>query len=293
MIERAHAKLNLSLDVLGKGRDGYHDMRMVMQTVQFGDDVDVELTDDGRFTIDPGQSYLPADGRNLAVKAAALFLTGTGKGARIRIEKRIPVCAGMGGGSADAAAVLRALNRSTGGERSTAQLMALGARVGSDVPFCVLEGTALAEGRGDLLTVLPALPDCAIVICKPAFSVSTPELFGKVDGRRSRLRPDTPGILAALEKGDVPGVARRMFNVFEDVLGRRQSEIAAIKGALTDRGALGAVMTGSGSAVFGLFADDAAAQAAYESLSARYGECFLTRPYAAPGEPSSPATRLT
>ncbi len=280
MIVRAHAKLNLSLDVLGRGRDGYHDMRMVMQTVRFGDDIQVELTADGRFSIDPGQSYLPADGHNLAVKAAQLFLEDTGLGADIRVTKRIPVCAGMGGGSADAAAVLRALNELTGGRRTVGELMDLGAKVGSDVPFCVMEGTALAEGRGDRLTALPPLPDCAVVICKPAFSVSTPELFGKIDSRRSRLRPDTAGILAALESGDTAGVARRMFNVFEDVLGRRQNEIAAIKGELTDRGALGAVMTGSGSAVFGLFADEAAARGAQESLSARYAECFLTRPYA-------------
>ena len=275
---RAHAKLNLSLDVLGKGGGGYHDLRMVMQTVDFGDDLDVELRPDGQFTIDPGQSYLPADGRNLAVKAARLFLEGTGLGADVRIVKRIPVCAGMGGGSSDAAAVLRALNALTGRDMPADELAALGLAVGSDVPFCVLEGTALAEGRGERLTPLPPLPGCAIVICKPAFAISTPELFGKVDGRRSRLRPDTAGILAALDAGDLPGVARRMFNVFEDVLDRRQGEITSIKSALTGMGALGAAMTGSGSAVFGLFADEAAAQQAHQALAARYRECFLTRP---------------
>ncbi len=276
----AHGKLNLSLDVLGRTADGYHDMRMVMQTVAFGDELEVELRSDGQFTIDPGQSYLPADGRNLAVKAAKLFLEGTGLGADIRVVKRIPVCAGMGGGSADAAAVLRALNVLTERRMPVDALCALGLRAGSDVPFCVMEGAALAEGRGEVLTPVPSLPDCAVVICKPAFAISTPELFGKVDGRKSRLRPDTTGILAALESGDVPGVARRMFNVFEDVLGRRQGEIFAIKSELTDAGALGAAMTGSGSAVFGLFDDEAAAKRAYETLSARYRECYLTRPYA-------------
>ena len=276
----AHGKLNLSLDVLGRTADGYHDMRMVMQTVQFGDELEVSLRSDGQFTIDPGQSYLPADGRNLAVKAAKLFLEGTGLGADIRVVKRIPVCAGMGGGSADAAAVLRALNVLTGRDMSIDGLCALGLQAGSDVPFCVLEGAALAEGRGEVLTPVPSLPDCAVVICKPAFAISTPELFGKVDGRKSRLRPDTAGILAALEDRDVPGVARRMFNVFEDVLGRRQGEIFAIKRALTDLGALGAAMTGSGSAVFGLFDDEEAAKRAHQALSARYRECCLTRPYA-------------
>ena len=276
----AHAKLNLSLDVLGRTAGGYHDLRMVMQTVAFGDDIEVALRSDGQFSIDPGQSYLPADGRNLAVKAARLFLDGSGQGADIRVVKRIPVCAGMGGGSADAAAVLRALNALTGRNMPLDELAALGLAVGSDVPFCVTEGAALAEGRGEKLTAIPSLPDCAIVICKPAFAISTPELFGKVDGRRSRLRPDTAGILAALEAGDMPGVARRMFNVFEDVLERRQGEVFAIKRALTDLGALGAAMTGSGSAVFGLFADEAAAGTAHRALAAHYRECFLTRPYA-------------
>ncbi len=276
---QAHGKLNLTLDVLGRTDDGYHDLRMVMQTVQFGDELDVELRRDGQFTVDPGQSYLPADGRNLAVKAARLFLEGTGLGADIRVVKRIPVCAGMGGGSADAAAVLRALNALMGRDMPTDELCALGLRAGSDVPFCVMEGTALAEGRGERLSPLPPMPDCAIVICKPAFAISTPELFGRVDGRRSRLRPDTAGMVAALETGDLPGVARRVFNVFEDVLDRRQGEIASIKRALTDGGALGAAMTGSGSAVFGLFADDEAARRTHEALAARYRECYLTRPY--------------
>ncbi len=276
----AHGKLNLSLDVLGKNPNGYHDLRMVMQTVQFGDDLDVQLRSDGQFTVDPGQSYLPADGRNLAVKAARLFLEGTGLGADIRVVKRIPVCAGMGGGSADAAAVLRALNVLTGRDMSVEQLCQLGLQAGSDVPFCVMEGAALAEGRGERLTPLPSLPDCPIVICKPAFAISTPELFVRVDGRKSRLRPDTAGIVSAMEAGDAPGVARRLYNVFEDVLERRQGEIFSIKSALTDMGALGAAMTGSGSAVFGIFGDENAARAAFQALSARYKECCLTRPYA-------------
>ena len=278
MIVRAHGKLNLSLDILGRTPDGYHDLRMVMQSVEFGDDLDVELRSDGRFTVDPGQSYLPADGRNHALKAARLFLEGTVLGARIAVKKRIPVCAGMGGGSADGAAVLRALNRLTGRNMPVEELCQFGLRVGSDVPFCVMEGAALAEGRGEKLTPLPCLTGCAIVICKPAFAMSTPELFVRSDSRRSRLRPDTAGIVASLETGDAAGVARRMYNVFEDVLDRRQGEILSIKSALMDMGAAGAVMTGSGSAVFGLFLDDSAAQTAFDALSARYKECYLTRP---------------
>ena len=282
MIVTAHGKLNLTLDVLGRSGDGYHDLRSVMQTVLFGDELEVELTEDGSFSIDPGQQYLPADGRNLALRAARAFLDGTGLGASVRVTKRIPVCAGMGGGSADAAAVLRALNRLTGRDLSPEALAALGAQIGSDVPFCVMEGTALAEGRGEKLTALPPLPDCAIVICKPVFSLSPPELFARIDRRKSRLHPDTAGFLSALESGDLDGLSRRVYNVFEDVLGRRRGDIDAIKSALTELGALGAAMTGSGSAVFGLFRDEAAARLAWQTLSGQYQECFLTRPY--PGE---------
>ena len=282
MLVHAPAKLNLSLDVLRRTPDGYHDLRMVMQSVEFGDDLEIELTEDGSFTIDPGQRYLPADDRNLAVRAARAFLQGTGLGASIRTVKRTPVCAGMGGGSSDAAAVLRGLNTLTGAGRSPEELCALGVTIGSDVPFCVLGGTMLAEGRGERLSPLPPLPDCAIVICKPPFAISTPELFARIDRRRSRLRPDTSGLTAALAAGDLPGAARRMYNVFEDVLDSRQRDILSIKSRLLDLGAVGAAMTGTGSAVFGVFADGDAAEAAHSALSAQYRECWLTRP--APAE---------
>jgi len=278
MLVHASAKLNLSLDVLRRTPDGYHDLRMVMQSVEFGDDLEIELTTDGSFSIEPGQRYLPADDRNLAVRAAKAFLRNSGLGASIRTVKRTPVCAGMGGGSSDAAAVLRALNRLTGAGKSPAELCALGGEIGSDVPFCILGGTMLAEGRGQLLTPLPPLPDCAIVICKPSFAISTPELFSRIDRRRSRLRPDTSGLTAALSAGDLPGAARRMYNVFEDVLDRRQGDILSIKSRLLDLGAIGAAMTGTGSAVFGVFSDEAAAQTAHAALSAHYRECWLTRP---------------
>lgn len=277
MIFHACGKLNLSLDVLGRTGDGYHDLRMVMQSVSFGDEVDITLTD-GDFSLDPGQPYLPSDEKNLALRAARLFLEGTGRGARIRITKRLPVCAGMGGGSADAAAVLRGLNQLTGAGMTSQQLRDMGLSLGSDVPFCVMGGTALAEGRGERLTALPPLPPCHLVICKPAFAISTPELFGRIDARRSRLHPDTGGILAALDGGDVPGVARRMYNVFEDVLTRREGAIPAIKSQLIAHGALGAVMTGTGSAVFGLFDDPAAAKAAREALAPAWPDTFLAVP---------------
>ena len=195
----------------------------------------------------------------------------------IAIEKRIPVCAGMGGGSSDAAAVLRSLERMLGTGQDLAALAGIGERVGSDVPYCVLGGTALAEGRGEVLTPLSALPHCHVVICKPAFSISTPELFRAVDGVRLRCRPDTDGVLAALEAGDLGGVARRMYNVFEDVLPSRQrTEVAAIRSALVQHGALGANMSGTGPAVFGLFDDADRARSAWEELRQTYRDVFLT-----------------
>lgn len=276
---KAYAKLNLSLDVLGRRDDGFHDLRMVMQSVALHDDVLVVLNREGKFSAQTDRRYLPCDERNIAVRAAKLFLAETGRaglGAHVRLRKRIPVCAGLGGGSSDAAAVLRALNALTGAGLDGKTLAGLGERLGSDVPYCVAGGTMLAEGRGERLTPLPPLARTDVVICKPGFPISTPELFARVDGRTSRCRPDTEGILAALAQGDRARLARRMYNVFEDVLDRRAGEINAIKSTLLDHGALGAVMSGTGSAVFGLFPDRAHAERAWRALRPSYRECFLT-----------------
>jgi 4-diphosphocytidyl-2-C-methyl-D-erythritol kinase len=280
---QARAKLNLTLDVLGRRADGYHELRMVMQSVELCDTLRLATDTGDGVRVGTNLAYLPADGDNLAAKAArALAAAGVGadwgRGLEIRIAKTIPVCAGLAGGSSDAAAVLRGLNELLGLHLPPARLAEIGASVGSDVPYCVLGCTALAEGRGEILTPLPALPPCEVVVCKPAFSISTPELFAQIDRVRIRCRPDTAGVLSALEAGDLPGVARRMYNVFEDVLPPRQrGEIDAIKNTLIQHGALGACMSGSGPTVFGLFDDPAAARAAWAELSGRYRECFLTR----------------
>ena len=276
----ARAKLNLTLDVLGKRPDGYHDLKMVMQSVALADTLTVETGTGEGLEVRTDLSFLPNNEKNLAAAAALAFQTVTGRdlgGVAIAIEKRIPVCAGMGGGSSDAAAVLRALERMLDTGQDLAALARIGERVGSDVPYCVLGGTALAEGRGEALTPLSALPHCHVVICKPAFSISTPELFRAVDGVRLRCRPDTDGVLAALEAGDLGGVARRMYNVFEDVLPPRQrAEVAAIRSALVQHGALGANMSGTGPTVFGLFDDADRARSAWEELRQTYRDVFLT-----------------
>ena len=276
----AFAKLNLTLDVLGARPDGYHDLRMVMQSVSLHDTITLETGNGRGLTVETDNEFLPNDERNLAAAAALRFCEATGTelgGLALRIEKRIPVCAGMAGGSTDAAAVLRALNQMTGVSLPAEQLAEIGARVSSDVPYCVLGGTALAEGRGEVLTPLPALPRCHVVICKPAFSISTPELFRAVDGVRLKCRPDTDGVLSALAAGDLGGVARRMYNVFEDVLPpRQQAEVRSIRSVLVEHGALGANMSGTGPTVFGLFDDLDQARSAWEELKQTYRDAFLT-----------------
>ena len=279
--EQAPAKLNLCLDVLGKRPDGYHDLRMLMQSVDLTDRVTVTPTEDGQWSCGSNFGFLPTDGRNLAVRAARSFFAAIQRpelGARIFLEKRIPVGAGMAGGSADAAAVLRALNRCFDRPLSPEALLRLAEGLGSDVPYCLLGGCRLAEGRGERLSPAPPLPDCAMVVCKPEFSIRTPELFARVDSRRSAARPDTDGMLDALARGDLSGVARRMFNVFEDVLPPRCGEVGTIKARLLSEGALGAVMTGTGSAVFGLFSDPEQAKTAAEVMRESWKECWAVRP---------------
>ncbi len=276
---KAYAKLNLSLDVLGKRPDGYHDMRMVMQTVSLSDSIRLETGTGRPLHMGSSLGFLPSNESNLAAAAALRLCEVTGVdlgGLSIDLEKHIPVCAGLAGGSADAAAVLRGLNRMLALELPGPRLEEIGALVGSDVPYCVRGGTALAEGRGEVLTDLPPLPRCVVVLCKPAFSVSTPELFARIDGCRIRCRPDTAGLLAALETGDLHQVARRMYNVFEDALPpRRAQEIDAIKNVLIQHGALGASMSGTGPTVFGLFDRQESARSAWEALRAQYPETFL------------------
>ena len=276
---QAFAKLNLTLDILGKREDGYHDLRMVMQSITLADTLTLEENQGEGLRVSANLRFLPTGEKNLAAAAALRFWEALGREPEdldIRIEKRIPVCAGMAGGSSDAAAVLRALNQRAGEPFSPKELARLGERVGSDVPYCVLGGTALAEGRGEVLTPLPPLPRCWVVACKPDFPISTPELFAQADRVKLRRRPDTAGLVAALEAGDLGGVARRMYNVFEDVLpARLYTRVAEIKNVLIQCGALGANMSGSGPTAFGLFDRLEAAQEARACLAQRYRDTFL------------------
>ena len=268
----AYAKLNLTLDILRKRPDGYHDLRMVMQSIALHDTV----------TVHTDREDLPGGPGNIAWKAARAFYDAVGMengGTEILLEKRIPMQAGMAGGSADGAAVLQALRSLYAPEMSRQELERIGLQVGSDVPFCVRGGTALAEGRGEVLTDLPPLPACAIVVCKPEFGLSTPALFGRVRVEKLGRRPDHDAMKQALAAGNLGAVARQMGNVFEEVLTAEESrEIAYLKDVMLRCGALNAVMTGSGPTVFGLFAQKEQAERAAQTLRSRYAQLFLTTP---------------
>ena len=275
---KAYAKLNLTLDILGKREDGYHDLSMVMQSISLCDTLHVSLTEGEDILCRVDRADLPADESNLAVRAARAFFRETGiapRGLSIALEKHIPMAAGMAGGSADAAAVLHALRELLAPEMALSELERIGATVGSDVPFCVRGGTALAEGRGEKLTTLKSAPEFSVVVCKPAFPISTPVLFKRSDSVTLTRRPDTAAMLRAIEEGDADGVAANLCNVFEEVLPEECGEVFIIRDKLLALGALGAQMTGSGPTVFGLFKDKAAAKRAEEALKAEYGQTYL------------------
>ena len=281
--EKAYAKLNISLDVTNRREDGYHDMVMVMQTVSLCDELQLRFNDSGKVTASSNLRFIPSDERNLAVRAALRYLEAvgeTGQGLHIDMRKNIPVGAGMAGGSADAAAVLRGMNALYDSRLDRKQLEELACAVGSDVAFCVAGGTALARGRGEILEDLPPLPDCFFAICKPEFSISTPELFRKLDETPLRRHPDTAGLVEAIDRGQLRELCRRMYNVFEDVPDRRMRTVAEIKGRLLDHGALGAMMTGTGSAVFGVFEKEETARDAAAALRGEYKFCCAAKPVA-------------
>ena len=281
MQQQALAKLNLTLDVLGRREDGYHDMCMVMQSITLADTLTIKPSTGEGIHVSTNFEFLPNDDTNLAAKAAKAFWDARGEAHQaleIDIDKHIPVCAGMAGGSSDAAAVLRGLNEQAGKPYTLMELAKVGEAVGSDVPYCVLGGTALAEGRGEILTPLAPLPKCHVVVCKPGFPISTPALFRKIDQVDIVHRPDTAGMIAALEAGDLTGVARRLYNVFEDALNDQQrASVNAIKNTLIEYGALGAAMSGSGPTVFGLFDDEEKAKEAYQVLAKEYRESYLAQ----------------
>ena len=281
LYEGAFAKINLTLDVLDKRPDGYHDIQSVMQTISIRDDVQIDVDTDKPWTLSCDQEGVPTDERNLAWKAAKVFyeqMKFDTTGIAIRITKRIPMGAGLGGGSADAAAVLRALNRHYGNPLSILALAELGALVGSDVPFCTLCGTAMVEGRGERLRKLPDMPDCCFVVCKPDFSSSTPELYQKLDETVIPKRPDNQAMESALLAGDLGKVAENVYNVFDPLVTKDHLELNYIKSIFNSYGSVAQQMTGSGSAVFAIVPDFEFAAVICSMLKDNYPQVYIAKP---------------
>ena len=281
LYEGAFAKLNLTLDVLGKREDGYHDLKSVMQTISIRDDVEIDIGTGKPWSLECSDPELPTVEKNLAWKAARVFFEAVKKdpdGLSIRITKRIPSGAGLGGGSADAAAVLRALNKHYDSPLSILALAELGAQVGSDVPFCVVCGTAMVEGRGERIRKLPEIPDCVFVVCKPDFSVSTPELYRKIDTVAIARRPDNMAMESALLAGDLGKVADLIDNVFDPVVTAEHLELNYIKSICNSYGALGMQMTGSGSAIYAIMPSFEYAAVVCNMLKVNFPNVFIAKP---------------
>ena len=273
--EIGFAKINLHLDIVGRREDGYHDVVTVMQSLSLCDLVTVSLREDTAITVGCNREGVPTDERNLAVRAARLFreVIGTEKGMHIEIEKQIPMAAGMAGGSADAAATLRALNRLCGEPLDTDALCALGARLGADVPFCIVGGTAYADGRGDRLHPFATMPDCTIVAACGGEGVSTPWAYRLLDETYSDFDStcyvphSTEPLKAAMRAGDIRAVCEAMYNVFEAPVLSARPVASKIRTTMLSGGALGAMMSGSGPSVFGIFDDVALAEKVAKQLS--------------------------
>ena len=272
----APAKLNLSLDVVGTLPNGYHDLDMVMQTIDLYEKIILKTSRDLRLSL-PG-SFVPANDKNTAVKAALAFFDYTGllAGVDINVYKRVPVRAGMSGGSADAAGVLVGLNELYGAKLSMSELCAIGAGIGADVPFALLGGTCRVRGVGDLMKALPPCPDCRFVVVMPSVGVSTPEAFARYDTMGSPVHPDCEAQEQAIRKNDLAAVCAAAGNALEHCSGA--VETPAICEILRANGAITAQMTGSGAAVFGIFADDAQARAAAAVLRKGYKQVYVCRP---------------
>ncbi|CRZ35611.1 4-diphosphocytidyl-2-C-methyl-D-erythritol kinase [Herbinix hemicellulosilytica] len=280
---KAYAKINLGLDVIQKRPDGYHDIKTIMQTVNLYDTVCIKKTKFQSVTVRSNLNYLPTDQRNLAYKAVLLFreLYPFKDGLNIYLNKRIPVSAGLAGGSADAAATLKGLNQLYKTGLSLEELMAIGARLGADVPFCLLMGTALAEGIGERLKPLPPLPDCHILLVKPDISVSTKYVYENLRLNEIVKHPDIESMLDALKEKNLYRLSALIENIMETVTAREYPVIEKIKEKMKENGALSSVMSGSGPTIYGIFDNQLKAETAYNFFkSSQYGKyVILTKPY--------------
>ena len=275
----AAAKINLMLDILARLENGYHSLFMLMQSVDLYDTVTVDTDCSGAINITSDEEGIPCDKRNIAYKAAEAFFGFTGKenkGLTIHIEKRIPFAAGMAGGSADGAAVIAALNDIFETNLSEQELCKIGLKVGADVPFCLTGGTRLAQNVGEILSPLPPLDDCYIVLAKPERGVSTKEAFAAFDTATNVRHLDTCGMLYAASQGDLYEICKRTKNVFEQLI--EVPERVPVKSTLNRHGALTACMSGSGPTVYGIFDDESKAQSAASALKSLVKNIYVTKP---------------
>lgn len=277
-LEKASAKINLSLDVLYKRDDGFHEVEMVMTTVDLADRIELTYVDRDVIKVESENRFVPTDERNLAYRAAKLMKDqyGVRKGVRIFIEKNIPVAAGLAGGSSDAAAVLRGLNRLWGLNRSIDELAELGAKIGSDVSFCVYGGTAHATGRGEKVKALPAPPPCWVVLAKPTIGVSTQTVYQNLELDEAD-HPNTQAMINALNDGDFAAICQNVGNTLEGVTLNLHEEVGQIKEQMRQGGADAVLMSGSGPTVFALVEQDARAQRIYNSLKGFCEEVYIVR----------------
>ena len=280
---KARAKINLGLDVVRRREDGYHEVKMVMQMLRLYDQIDIEKTQESGILVRSNLSFLPTDERNIAYKAAKVMIDqfGLEQGVIIRIEKHIPVAAGMAGGRTDCAAVLYGMNKLFGLRLNQKKLRELGVKLGADVPYCLMRQTALSEGIGEILTPISPLQDCPILIAKPSVSVSTRHVYEHLKLDEQTMHPDIDGIVTALADGDLYGVTDRMANVLETVTVPEHPVIDEIKKQMMASGAVNALMSGSGPTVFGIFDDEEKAKKACEDMKASglARQIYLTRPF--------------
>lgn len=279
---KARAKINLSLDVLGRRNDGYHDVQMIMQSISLHDDIYIDCIDKRSIEIKCDKRWVPSNSDNIAYKAAAVMMDKyhLTKGVSIRIVKKIPVAAGLAGGSADAAAVLKGMNELFSLNLKEQELMLLGKSIGADVPFCVKGGTALAEGIGEILTEIAPLKNVSIVLVKPRISVSTAWVYKNLDIGKISLRPNTGLIVNFIKNQNIENIAKNMVNVLETVTLNRYGVIGEIKDKLVSLGALGSMMSGSGPTVFGIFGSKMEAENAYMNIIRdNKWDCILTETF--------------
>ncbi|ERI94832.1 4-(cytidine 5'-diphospho)-2-C-methyl-D-erythritol kinase [Clostridiales bacterium oral taxon 876 str. F0540] len=278
MLLKAYAKINISLDAVGKREDGYHLLRMIMQSIDLYDLININKIDNG-IKITSNKPYVPTDERNLAYKASKLFMDkyDIKGGVEIDIKKNIPVAAGLAGGSTDAAAVLKGMRHLYNINISDEEIMELGLQIGADVPYCMVGGTALCEGIGEKITKLKDFKNHILVVVKPPFGVSTKEVYQSLDIGKIYKHPDTEALIKAIENDNIEFISGNMKNVLENVTLRKHRILKDIKYEMLKYGALGAMMSGSGPTIFAFFDDMLKAQYCFEKLKSKYNEVFITR----------------